>query len=347
MAACAHQDVDLAARLDADRSRFSAEDAEAHLGFDVERQADAEVSALRARSLLLGAECLVTDELGGLLKRLGRAHRVVLDSARVRERQLGVLDHVASAQFERVDAELLGGNVDQLFAGDGLHHPGAAIGAMTARVRVDALRRVLEALHSVRAGEDECRRRRRHAVAEVRVGADVLEVQCLAGQQRAGVVEGERDVHRLLAGVAAGDQVLGPVLDPLHRPAEQLRRDDDGVVLAAGEHLLPEATADVAHDDPNGVLGHAEQPRPDCSRLVRSLRRRDDLQRRGPRIPGRYEAAWLHRHADVAVLREVLGDHVRGRRRTAAPTAAGRRARARPRSSSRAPGAPVRPASSP
>ena len=55
-----------------------------------------------------------------------------------------------------------------------------------------------------------------------------------------------------------GHEVLAPVLDPLHRAAEQLAGDHDRELLRAGVHLQAEGAADVGHDDVHLAVLDAE-----------------------------------------------------------------------------------------
>ena len=153
MAARAHQHVDLAARLDAQGGGLGGKDSEAELRFDVDRQADPEVTAFGTGVGLLPAETGVVDQLRGLLEGLGRADRLVDQAGGGRERQLGALDDVAPPDLERVDTQPFGRDVHHLFAGDRLHHPRAAVGTVSAGVRVQTLGLEGEPLHAVRPGE--------------------------------------------------------------------------------------------------------------------------------------------------------------------------------------------------
>ena len=127
----------------------------------------------------------------------------------------------------------------------------------------------------------------------------------------------ERQAHRhpVVAGVLAGHQVLAAVLDPLHRPAEALAGEHDGQLLGDHEHLLAEPAADVAHHHPHAVLRQAEGPGRG-SRGRRAAPWVEVCTTSSLRKPSqmRHHAAALHRHAQVAVLVERLGDDV-GRRR--------------------------------
>ena len=68
---------------------------------------------------------------------------------------------------------------------------------------------------------------------------------------------GDLALHDVVAGEAAGDEVLGAVLGPLHRPAGDHRADDRAHVARIDRHLVAEAAADVGRDDPDAVLGDA------------------------------------------------------------------------------------------
>jgi hypothetical protein len=144
--------------------------------------------------------------------------------------------------------------------------------------------------------------------------ADILHVMGARGEQNAVGVERERDAHVLVAGVAAGDQILVAVLDPLDRPAEPARGRDHRDLVVEREHLLPETAPDVAHDHPDPVLRHVEEPGEEQPYLVHALAGDDHLQTVAPAVPGGDQAPRLHRDRQVAVLLERLGDDVRGGR---------------------------------
>ena len=150
------------------------------------------------------------------------------------------------------------------------------------------------------------------AVGHGRVGAHVLDVVGAGGQQHAVLVGRRGDLQRLLAGVPAADQVLRPVLDPLHRPVtEDHRGHHDGLVLAGGKRLLAERSAHIAHHDPDLVLGDAQQAGIEQPLIVHALAGDDHLEPPGPLIPLSDDTAGLHGHAHVPVLRERLVEDVR------------------------------------
>ena len=169
-------------------------------------------------------------------------------------------DDVAPAQLERVDAEL---------AGDGRSSArGRRSRSSTGRGRA-------------RARTCWCRRPGpRTPIRGIRYGpgksiADEADGAAAGGRERADVLDEARPcaprmwpsassarliVMPVVAGVLAGHQVLAPVLDPLHRPAEAPAGEHDGELLGDHEHLLAEPAADVAHDHAHLVLGQAEDP---------------------------------------------------------------------------------------
>ena len=120
------------------------------------------------------------------------------------------------------------------------------------------------------------------------------------------------DVHPLVSGVTPGDEMLDPVLDPLHRAREQVGGRADRQVLTGRVGLQPERATDVvgAHDDPVG----------------RQAEDRGEVQAQGVRVlvrgvVGEPPGFWygepgpgLHGHAGVAVLDKGLAHDVVGER---------------------------------
>ncbi len=244
----------------------------------------------RACFLLL-AELVVADQLGRLLQALLRADRVIRHRGRAGEGQLVPGDHVAAAELQRVDAQLLRDDVDHLLPAGGLHHPRPPVRAQAAGVGVHRLPAVGHRARpgpAVRAGEHHRRRPGHLAVGHHRVRADVLDVVRPARQQHAVLVGRRDDLQRLLAGVPAADQVLGPVLDPLHRPvAQDHGRHHDRLVLPGGERLLAERSAHIAHDHPDLILGDAQHPGVQQPLVVHALAGDGHLEAPAPTDPTR------------------------------------------------------------
>ena len=114
-----------------------------------------------------------------------------------------------------------------------------------------------------------------------------------------------------------GDEVLTPVLDPLHGTSEAGRGGDDDQLVAQEEVLHAEPTADVAAAHADEMLGDTGEAGAHLARLVRVLGRQPDVELTARRLVRRQHAARLHRDVGVAVLHEALADHVRraGQRR--------------------------------
>ena len=110
-----------------------------------------------------------------------------------------------------------------------------------------------------------------------------------------------------------GEQVLAPVLDPLHRRPDQRRREHQAHLVPLDQDLLPEATAGVAHHDPDVVLGHPEQARTEQPHVVRRLRGRVDreIARRARVVDD--QGACFDRRRGAGLLIDRRGRHVRGR----------------------------------
>ena len=126
----------------------------------------------------------------------------------------------------------------------------------------------------------------------------------------------------VFAGVLVAHQVLAPILDPLHRAAQEMGREHDRDLLLRREHLEAERTPDVGHDDPHLTVVDAEHPREVTAHTVRSLRRDPDREVLAERIPARQRPASLHRHA------RHTGAGERSRSAPRARTRSARRARA-------------------
>ena len=285
------------------------------LRLDVQGQPDADQAAVGAGLLLVLAELLIADQLGRLLQALLRADALVHHLHGVGVGQLVTGDHVAAAELQRVEAQLLRDGVHHDLPARGLHHPRPAVGAVPAGVRVDRLPRVGHRTRPgpvVGPGEDAAGQPGGLAVAAAGEGADVLDVVGLRGQQHAILVGGRGDLQRFLAGVAAADQVLGPVLDPLHRAvAEQHGGHHDGLLFLLEADLLAEGAADIVHHDVDVVGGKAQHPGQERPGLVHALTREDQFELLGPDIPLGDQAAGLHRDVDVPVLIDRLVEDVR------------------------------------
>src|SRR5207253_8603548 len=100
-----------------------------------------------------------------------------------------------------------------------------------------------------------------------------LEEVRLRTEDGAVLVHGDAYGRVVLAGVLAAQQVLAPVLDPLHRSAEPAGSERDRKLLGAGPHLLSEGATDVGHDDSDPAVVDPHDPRQQPAHAVRPLRR--------------------------------------------------------------------------
>ena len=103
--------------------------------------------------------------------------------------------------------------------------------------------------HAVRTRQDAGR----HVHDARRVGADigalVVEIAVVDGEDDAVVVDRGADPVQLLARMIGRDQMLAPVLDPFHRAVEPLGGDADQHVLGIELAANAEAAADMRFVD--------------------------------------------------------------------------------------------------
>ena len=117
--------------------------------------------------------------------------------------------------------------------------------------------------------------------------------------------------HDVVAGEAGGHQVLGAVLDPLHRHAGHDRAGDRADVARVDGDLVAEAAADVLAADPDHVLGEPGHVRVHRAVGVRRLVAVVDVELTGLRVEVRDHAAGLERRRVAARVDDVaLHDRV-------------------------------------
>ena len=156
------------------------------------------------------------------------------------------------------------------------------------------------------------------------IGALVVEVEVVDRQDAAVGVDRRADAVELLARMIGGDQVLAPVLDPFHRPAETHGGDADQHVLGIELAADAEAAAHMrfVHVDRGGrALEHARQQLAIAVRHLGGAVQLEDVARGIVAADG---AARLQRHAGMAADRQLELDH------RVAPSAAPRRRRHSP-----------------
>ena len=123
-------------------------------------------------------------------------------------------------------------------------------------------------------------------------------------------------VHVVVAGERGAHQVLGAVLDPLHRRAGDDRADDRADVAGVDPDLVAEPAADVRGDHLDLVLGQPGDQRVDRAVRVRRLRGGVDRELAGDRVHAGDRAAGLHRRRVHARVEHVAGRRRRRPRRT-------------------------------
>ena len=112
---------------------------------------------------------------------------------------------------------------------------------------------------------------------------------------------------RVSSHMAGSGQVLGAILDPLHRSAELARRVPDEDLLAHRVRLLPERTADVATEHRDRAFVECEQRGQRAAQRIRVLERR--VHRQVFVRPLGQHGATLHRKVRLAALPDRSAHH--------------------------------------
>ena len=134
-------------------------------------------------------------------------------------------------------------------------------------------------------------------------------------QDPAGLVEPDLHVVDLAALLIGRDEVLAPVLRPLHRASERDRGVRDQDLLRVKEHdLRPEAASDVGRHDFHVELGQSEKSGEAVLDGQRRLRRVPDSQDASPSVPLGHHPAGLDRAAAAPLDREPFAPDARGAR---------------------------------
>ena len=207
-----------------------------------------------------------------------------------------VPDHVAAANFQRIEAE----RVRHLVHG--------ALERQIGRPLAEAAHRLLRGLvgdhgdgailHALDLvgpddGADRLAELERRAPG---IGADIFQRAHLHRAHDAVVVEGDLDVEQPLRPMrVAAAHVLQPVLDQPHRKAEPARE-------IAAEHRVLDAALDAVAAADVDVVMHAHRSDRDFQRdadlvgITRHLDRGIDVEHVAPGIPARHHAEGLDRH---------------------------------------------------
>ena len=278
-------------------------------------QPEPEQPSLGAGRRLLRTEAVDVEERERVVEGPSGVEALQLHPGDAHRREVVGVQQVALPHHERVEVELAGDHVEQAFAHPGLDLPRTPVGDVGRLVGRDDHRLDVEVLEPVgrrEQGPDD-RRVAGGRVADLGVGALVEHQPEPDAEQPPVGVDRRLHVDALLAGLAADHEVLGAVLDPLHRPAEQQRGAGHGDVLARQPALLAEGPADVAAPHPHRVGGDPQGGRQVEAQGVGRLVARVDVELPGAGIVLGEHAPALHRDVGVAVLVEPGPHHPVGR----------------------------------
>ena len=219
-------------------------------------------------------------------------------------------EQVAEAQFGAVQAEPLGGHVEELLARHGALEPaGRPVGAARGLVGQHDLDPAPVGGDPVGAGQHGHGQLGHGDAVRAAVGAVVVHDVVAQPGDRPGPVERDRDPVPLLPGMVDRDQVLGPVLGPLDGPPQPGGQPGHQEVLRVelASHAEPPARVDGVHVD--HVLGHAEQPGQHVPVEDRDLGHPVDRQRAGRRVDIGQQGAGFQRHGRVPANLDLRLDH--------------------------------------
>ena len=219
-------------------------------------------------------------------------------------------DGVAAAHVVGIDAEPGGNRIDQPLAHERrLVAAGRAISRRRSLVGQTKMTDRPIGRHPIRAGQNA-----RGHVHDARgmgphIGALVMKVEVVDRQDASIGIDRRADAVELLARMIGGDEMLAPVLDPFHRPAETHGGDADQDILGIELAANAEAAAHMrfVHVDRGGrALEHARQQVAIAMRDLGGAVQLEDVARGVVAADG---AARLQRHAGMAADRQLELDH--------------------------------------
>ncbi|CAB4835458.1 unannotated protein [freshwater metagenome] len=271
-------------RLRATRRRGSTERQRVVLGprcrFEYHRETDTTEHAARAGCGALGARRCEVDAIERTANGLGDVDVFLGWPRDHRAREIGCRDKVAEPHVDWVETEVVGDRVEQPLARERLGFPRTAIRDVAALVRREHPRVEAHVLYRVRTREQHAHERGddRAGQCAKRIGALVDAHLYLQRADATVEIDGRHHVQALVARMARRGQVLGAVLDPLHRRAELARGVPDQDLLAHRVRLLPERAADVGAANRDRALVKPEQGCQRCAERVWVLERCVDGQ---------------------------------------------------------------------
>ena len=283
----------------------------------VAAEAQADPAPLRAGALPLLRPVVPADGLQDHLQPARVVARVVDRRAAVLEADADVVgelvrpDQVSPPHLRAVETEVARDPLEHaLHHEDPVRPPGPAVGRGGHRVGEHQPPLVAVVRQPVRAGELGRRDHREdHAVRAV--GARVVHEGRLQGEDPALGVAPHAHAVRLATLVVGADEVLAPVLHPLHGHAETVGRPRHEHLLGVELDLDPEAAAHVGRHDLH-LLEAARRRWPGRRGCPWAPGSSLDEQALFVVVPARHHGARLHRHARAALHPEGPLEHVGG-----------------------------------
>ncbi len=189
--------------------------------------------------------------------------------------RVAVVGHdVAPADLDRIDAEPVGGLIDQVLGrriADRVADGAILRGRHLVLIDHGGARPVVLVPVGT-AGDVEHLGGLEHAGARVlRIGAGARQHVDVEGLDGAGLAHGDAPLHAVLAGVDVGHERFQAVGDELDGTAELDGGRGGGQLVAVGVDLEAERAADVGRDDLHVVLRDAERVREHVLEHVRAL----------------------------------------------------------------------------
>ena len=277
------------------------------------RDAEAAQSALSAR---LRSTLLEPREIGEVERHVEALFEL---AAIISERETGFerhrvgRDHVAPAQFDRVDAEFVGGEIDHpLDDVCRLRAAIPAIGPHRVRVAVDGCyigvyrRRAIDPGQSSEIGD-------KGVGTGLRIGADGRDRAHPQTEKTAVGIERQLGLGDVVAGLGVAEKRLGARARPFDRPPSELRGEQHQRHLVVDRRLHAEAAADVAGHHAHLVFRYLEDlPRQFRAIGVGALQGRVDRVVVCGNVIVADAAARLHCRCGNPVDVEFVSDDMRG-----------------------------------
>ncbi len=222
-------------------------------------------------------------------------------------------NQVAPPDFRGIDAELMGGEIEQpLDHEHAVLAAGAAIGRHDRQIGEDGGEGRVIGRHHVGTEQGALAVDRHREPVRI-IGAAIVQEDVLDAEDAAVARKRNLGVMDLAALLGGGEKMLEPVLDPFDR-AIQPHRDPGQRDLFRIEHhdFRPEAAADKGRDDAHLPFAEAEDAGQAVADEHRRLRRVPDRHVLAARVPLRHHAARLDRGRNAVLIAETaLQDQMR------------------------------------